>query len=320
VHPVPYDCSNLTGNEPELLQIPPELLTPISAEPVLVTGATGFIGRHLREVMTSSGIRTALLTRRPTDALANETHFSHVNTASRLKETVKTTRASTLIHLEWSGLPNYGSPAHLKEELPRQLNLLTEAMESGIARLVIAGTCEEYGDRRGLVSESDECLPMSNYAKAKSCLYAELRRLAEPRRATVIWARLFYVYGDGQRRGSLFDQLRLAAGYDQGFVALRNPRAIRDFIDVRTVARTLAFLGLRASGLEVVNVGSGHGVTVRRHALELIERNNWNIRLLDAITEDEDGPGFWADVQRLKAEITRCAIAERSIQPLKTQY
>lgn len=283
--------------------------------PVLITGATGFIGRHLREVMTSSGVRTALLTRQPTDAFPNEIHFCSANTASHVRETVERSRASTLIHLEWSGLPNYGSPAHLEDELPRQLDLLADAIKSGITRLVIAGSCEEYGSPQGRVSESVECEPTSYYGKAKTYLHAEVRRLAEHHQASVIWARLFYVYGDGQRSGSLFDQLRSAERDRQGSVSLRNPRALYDFVDVKTVARTLAFLGIRASGVGIVNVGSGHAATVRSHALEIITRNKWNVRLHEVTTSDDadkDGSGFWADVTKLRAEILRCVVEERS--------
>src|SRR3546814_6352219 len=50
-----------------------------------------------------------------------------------------------LLHFVWSGLPNYDSPHHMKRELPAQAAFLSACVRSGTRRVVVAGTCFEYG-------------------------------------------------------------------------------------------------------------------------------------------------------------------------------
>ena len=62
-------------------------------------------------------------------------------------------RPDVLIHLAWGGLPNYPSLHHFERELPAHYALLKRLVDDGLRRLVVAGTCFEYGMQSGPLAE-----------------------------------------------------------------------------------------------------------------------------------------------------------------------
>ena len=115
-----------------------------------------------------------------------------------------------LIHLAWDGLPNYKSPHHVEKELPAQHRLLKGLVDSGLRNMVVAGTCLEYGMASGQLREDMETRPTNPYGLAKDTLRRRLECLKAEASFSLTWARLFYLYGEGQAENSLFPQLERA--------------------------------------------------------------------------------------------------------------
>jgi nucleoside-diphosphate-sugar epimerase len=115
---------------------------------VAVTGAGGFIGRHvLAELESQSVVATAVV--RP--SLATSPSLTK-HTAAWMDLQNPPPNAfelmgspDVLIHLAWGGLPNYKSLYHFEHELPAQYRFLKALVESGLKNLVVTGTCFEYG-------------------------------------------------------------------------------------------------------------------------------------------------------------------------------
>jgi dTDP-6-deoxy-L-talose 4-dehydrogenase (NAD+) len=84
-----------------------------------------------------------------------------------------------LIHLAWGGLPNFRANFHLESELPRQQAFLESCAGSGLGRLVVTGTCLEYGMQEGCLEEVDGCMPSTAYALAKDALRVHLQKLED---------------------------------------------------------------------------------------------------------------------------------------------
>src|SRR4029078_12337969 len=84
-----------------------------------------------------------------------------------------------LIHLAWGGLPNYRSRHHFESELPHQYSLLRRLVDGGLRKLVVVGTCFEYGMRYGPLSEGMDPAPANPYGLAKDTLRSQLQYLAE---------------------------------------------------------------------------------------------------------------------------------------------
>ena len=72
-----------------------------------------------------------------------------------------------VILLSWPDLSNYNSLNHIKKNLPACIELIEKMAENGLKRIVIAGTCYEYGTKNGCLRENQETSPVNCYSISK---------------------------------------------------------------------------------------------------------------------------------------------------------
>ena len=163
---------------------------------IAVTGASGFIGRHVLAELSKHGVEVLAVTR-------DATRLSDLNTAARIVEMdisnppqncfERLGKPDALIHLAWDGLPNYKSLHHFETELPRQYHFLKSMIEAGLPSLLVTGTCFEYGMQPGLLSEDIPARPNNPYGYAKDALRKQLEFLKSIRHFNLTWAQLAYI-------------------------------------------------------------------------------------------------------------------------------
>lgn len=270
---------------------------------VAVTGATGFIGKHVLAELAQHAVEVVSVAR-PLSAASQtmpnsgvvqfDLHSAPSNTFELMG------RPDVLIHLAWSGLPNYKSLHHFEQELPTQYQFLKGLIESGLKNLVVTGTCFEYGMQSGALSEELETLPSNPYGFAKDMLRRQLGFLKEQTPFALTWARLFYLYGEGQADSSLLPQLKRAVERGEKVFNMSGGEQLRDFLPVAEVARRIVALALAKQDVGIVNVCSGQPVSIRRLVEEWIKDNNWSIDLNLAYYPypDYEPMAFWGNVQK----------------------
>jgi nucleoside-diphosphate-sugar epimerase len=248
---------------------------------VAVTGATGFIGSHVLAELARRGLEI-VAAERPGAArnrtVAKDVRWVALDIANPPANSFVTLgRPDVLLHLAWDGLPNYRSLHHVETELPGQYGFLSGMVRNGLPALVAAGTCLEYGLQSGPLAAGFETRPTNPYGLAKDELRKKLHDLkaAHPYRLT--WARLFYVYGDGQPETSLFSALKAAVAAGQKEFPMSRGEQLRDYLPVSEVARRLVDLALGPGDRGPVNVCSGQPISVRRLVEGWIEQNGWKI-------------------------------------------
>jgi len=229
---------------------------------VAVTGASGFLGRHVVRELLTRDIEVVAISRRPDPPMTN----AMVPLAMDIGDAgtdpfARMGHPDVLLHLAWTGLPNYRSSHHLDEELPRQLAFLDTCLKAGLTRLVVAGTCLEYGLQSGELDETTPPLPTTAYGEAKHQLHQHLVEQRKSQDFGLGWLRLFYLYGPGQAATSLYPQLRSAVASGSGFDMSAGDQ-VRDFLAVETAAAHIAALTLEYSDVGTVNICSGHPATV----------------------------------------------------------
>ncbi len=210
-------------------------------------------------------------------------------------------RPDVLIHLAWDGLPNYTSLHHFETELPRQYRFLKTLVEAGLPSLLVTGTCFEYGMQSGSLAEDLSTQPSNPYGHAKDALRRQLEFLRTIHPFAFTWARLFYLYGEGQTRSSLYSQLRAAAlRGDQSFNMSRGDQ-LRDYLPVGEVARLIVELAIGRCDAGVVNVCAGKPVSVRRMVEGWLAEHGWEIQLNlgHYPYPDYEPMAFWGDRRRL---------------------
>ena len=184
-----------------------------------------------------------------------------------------------LFHLAWSGLSNFNDPQHFESELPTQYRFLRALIRSGLRRVVIAGTCLEYGMQSGALSVDTPTAPTTAYGFAKDTLRRQLEFLRLHDDYELIWARLFYMYGDGQSENSLYSMLRAAVARGDLTFPMSAGEQLRDYLPIGTIARQLVDLAYEDSPRRLLNICSGRPMSVRSLVERWVSENSWNIEL-----------------------------------------
>jgi nucleoside-diphosphate-sugar epimerase len=249
---------------------------------IAVTGASGFVGRHvLRAVAERKDVEVVAVSRRaPGDWLpSGMRHVVLDLTAPPPDAFAELGQPDVLIHLAWSGLPNYLSRHHYETQLPEQYRFLQQLAIAGLPSLLCAGTCFEYGMRSGELHESLPPDPCNPYGFAKDALRRELAFLAADLGFKLSWTRLFYMYGEGQAPGSLYSQFMAAGSSGAAEFPMSGGEQLRDFLHVNEVARRLVSLACDAQGAGIVNVCSGRPTSVRALVEGWLEIHRWPMKL-----------------------------------------
>lgn len=269
---------------------------------VAVTGATGFIGTYLRAELEARGIENVSFVRRPfsTDSWNSSVLCGDIYTySSDLYRRLGS--PDVLIHLAWSGLPNYMSLHHIENELPAHYVFLKSLVQSGLSNLVVAGTCFEYGMQNGQLREDAVTIPTSPYGYAKSSLQRQLEFLKKDFYFNLTWCRLFYLFGIRQSGRSLYSQLKTAVDSGSSMFNMSGGEQLRDYLCVKSAAAYLADLAILRKDVGAVNICSGKPVSVRALVEGWIRDNSWSIDLnLGHYPYTSYEPfAFWGDNSKL---------------------
>ena len=271
---------------------------------VAVTGASGFIGRHVLIELERRSVVGTMVLRPSSDAtlsLAKHTvaRMDLQNPPPNAFEMIGSPDA--LIHLAWDGLPNYRSRHHFEQELPAQYRFLRGLVESGLKNLVVAGTCFEYGMQSGPLREDMETRPTNPYGFAKDALRRQIEYLKSDQSFTLTWARLFYLYGDEQAENSLLPQLKGAVARGDKVFNMSGGEQLRDYLPVTEAAKCLVSLAMGNRDNGIVNICSGKPISVRKLVEDWIKENDWPIKLNlgHYPYPDYEPMAFWGERQKL---------------------
>ncbi len=233
---------------------------------VAVSGARGFIGKHVVAALDRAGAEAICWIRPSTRN--DPRQFRHPTVAIDILDPPshvfdRLGRPDALIHLAWGGLPNYASAHHVERELPAHEAVLEQMLDDGLSNLVVAGTCFEYGMQSGALAETADALPSNAYAIAKDSLRRGLQALQHEHAFMLTWARLFYLHGEGQAPSALLPQLQCALDAGATTFPMSGGEQVRDYLPVEEAADDLVRLTLSQRDHGIVNVCSGTPITVR---------------------------------------------------------
>jgi nucleoside-diphosphate-sugar epimerase len=257
---------------------------------MIVTGSSGFIGTAVLSELKNRNLGSVALSRS-----ASESGLRFDFERDSADELFRRIKPGSILHLGWQGIPDLSEATSLKN-LDLSRRFLLSAIKAGAKRIVLAGSCLEYGELSGEVREGDLPASLSPFGRIKRELYSSILDVAESAQCQVLNGRIFYAYGPGQRENSLVPFLfrTLLSGE---VPTLRSPDAAQDFIEVSDVASALIELCTNPSAeTGNYNIGSGKLIPVKRVASVIA-------RLLGQNTDSELGiepKGVFANIDRLR--------------------
>lgn len=263
-------------------------------------GCSGFIGSAIRKAVLHRGDFRFYTSKRTSTAHDASIYFSLEE--STTWENLALSAGDKAIFLSWQNLPNYNEPFHITHNLVKSLEFFEYAATLGISKLVIAGTCYEYGLQNGELREDMPTYPVNSYAVAKDALRRLTESLCAFHGTTFAWLRIFYPYGEGQNPNSLIPSLARAIAKGEKSFDTSQGDQIRDFIRVEDVAEAFVRVTDSPLGKGIINVGSGNPISIRDFLEAYIREKEATIKLnLGVYPRRADEPlAFWANCSRLK--------------------
>jgi GDP-4-dehydro-6-deoxy-D-mannose reductase len=274
----------------------------------VVTGASGFVGRHLIAHLEAEGDTTVALDRHGPVAL-------DVTDARAVHEAIAGALPVVVYHL--AELTLVGESCDRRDEYTAvnvggTRNVVDASTRAGVGAIVVIGSAEAYGavEPDDLPVREDAPLrPRSPYGETKVAAEAVAREAHHETGAPVVVVRPFNHTGPGQPPRFMVPALaaRIAAaelpgGPDELRVGNLDP--VRDISDVRDVVRAYRLVARHGRAGEVYNVCAGRGVSVRAVAVGLLSmaRRELRVAVDPALVRPEDVPVLIGDSARIRAE------------------
>jgi nucleoside-diphosphate-sugar epimerase len=263
---------------------------------VLVTGATGFIGRHTLPLLAERGYEVRAVGSKDADLLD----------PSAVESLVAEIQPSHLLHFAWYAVPGkFWTAPQNADWIEASIRLLRGFADHGGERAVMSGSCAEYDwTGTGRLSERDTSLrPATYYGTCKHALASVGQGLAAERGFGFSWGRIFFAYGPHEQPGRLVSQVAEALVKGEPAPTSEGTQR-RDFLHARDVAG--AFVALLDSDVTgAVNIGSGAAVPVREVVSQIAAAAGRPelVRWGEVPSRPGDPPLIEADMGRLRGEV-----------------
>lgn len=273
----------------------------MSKTKVLVTGANGYIGRHVVEQLLDMGA----------DVLAADFNFDGVDERAQKVEAPifsgdeniyeQMGKPDVCIHLAWRNGFVHNADSHI-EDLPNHYTFLKNMIEGGLKQVVVMGTMHEVGYWEGAIDENTPTNPLSLYGIAKNALRQMTELLAKKSEVCFQWIRGYYIIGDDIKSNSIFSKIVQAEQAGNKTFPFTSGKNLYDFISLEELAKEIASVGLQKEVTGIINCCSGKPVSLAEQVESFIKEHGFKIRLEYGAYPDRayDSPGIWGDAEKIK--------------------
>lgn len=263
---------------------------------VVVTGAAGYIGRHVVKELLSQG-HTVIAVDLSHKDIDDRAIMSNVDIFSGQKDVFQQLDCpDVVIHMAWKDGFIHNSDEHMKN-LSSHFIFLSNLIQAGCKNIAVMGTMHEVGYWEGKIDENTPCNPLSQYGIAKNALRQALLLSANDKDVNIFWLRAYYILGDDRRNSSIFTKILAAAEDGKKEFPFTTGKTKYDFVDVKTLAKMIAKTSTQDKYTGIINVCTGKPISLAERVETFIKDNNLDIQLMYGMFPDRpyDSPIVYGD-------------------------
>ena len=259
--------------------------------PILITGAAGFIGANLERYFVLKGVKIHVIIKKTTNTwrlsdILNKIniHYADINDKKKIREIIRLVKPKTIFHLATHGAySDQNDLDKIKNSiLDSTYNLVNECKKYKFNIFINTGSSSEYGFKKQKMSESDILVPNSYYSafKSSATLYSQFESIKS--KIQIVTIRPFHIYGPYERPNRLIPVL-IKNMLANKKLKLVSPKISRDLIHVDDLIKFYIHISNQKKLIgEIFNLGSGKKYTIKEiyETLKKItgykKKNLWN--------------------------------------------
>lgn len=267
---------------------------------VLVTGANGYVGRHVVKKLLDLGCKV----------IASDFKFDGVDSRAEYCTTELFSgheniyeefgKPDAVIHLAWKNGFVHNDDSHVKD-LSNHYAFLKNMIDGGLKNITVMGTMHEVGYWEGAIDENTPTNPSSLYGIAKNTLREIMPIISNGKDIAVKWLRAYYIMGDDLKNNSIFSKLVQKAEEGADTFPLNSGKNKYDFINVVDLAEQIAKAAIQTEITGVVNCCTGKPVSLGEKVEEFVKEKGYNIKLEYGVFPDRpyDSPEVWGNPDKI---------------------
>ncbi len=276
---------------------------------ILVTGAAGYIGRHVVKCALDMGHRV-IAADFAFKGVDERAEFCDLPLFSGDKNIWRALGSPDVcIHLAWRDGFRHNASSHMKD-LSSHIVFLNNLAAGGLPMLTVMGTMHEVGYWEGPITADTRCAPQSQYGVAKNALRQSLL-LSLPATGCVLhWLRAYYITGDEAHGSSIFAKITQAEQDGKATFPFTSGKNKYDFIDVDRLAQMIVAASVQGEVNGIINVCTGRPQTLADRVEQFLRDKNYRIRLDYGAYPDRpyDSPGVWGDPAQINEILRRAGL------------
>ena len=268
---------------------------------VLITGANGYIGRHVVAAVCDLGHNVIACDIQFTDKDPRVKYVECDLFNDDLNGIYKRLGSPDVcIHMAWRNGFIHNSDSHILD-LSSHFRFLQAIINEGLKHVAVMGSMHEVGYWEGAIDETTPCNPSSLYGIAKDALRRAMVNYCQDKGVLLQWIRAYYILGDDTRNNSIFSKLIKAACEGKETFPFTSGKTKYDFITVDELAYQIARPISQDKIIGIINCCSGKPVTLSERVEQFIADNQLNIKLEYGAYPDRpyDSPIVYGDAEKI---------------------
>ncbi len=246
---------------------------------ILVTGANGYIGRHVVKSLLDKGV-DVIACDIVTDDVDKRAEHKNLNIFELPEGNIfeQMGAPDVCLHMAWRNGFVHNAPTQIGD-LSAHYQFLTAMIDGGLKQLAVMGTMHEVGYWEGAIDENTPCNPISMYGIAKDALRRAMILYTQQKGVALQWLRAYYILGDDKRNNSIFCKLLLAAEEGKRTFPFTSGNNQYDFITVDELATQLSAAVMQKEITGIINCCTGKPMSLADRVEQFIKEQGLDIKL-----------------------------------------